>query len=95
MSYNTPEAVLKMARQFMESRILLTAAELNLFTHLAEKPSSAEDLAEALDADLRGLTILLDVLAAMGLLAKQQDTYKTAPDASRFSPTRAPGRSCP
>jgi precorrin-6B methylase 2 len=90
MSYNTPEVILKLARQFMESRILLTAAELNLFTDLAEKPSSAEDLAEALDADLRGLTILLDVMAAMGLLVKQQGTYHTTPEAVPFLSDKSP-----
>jgi predicted O-methyltransferase YrrM len=90
MSPDTPEAVLKLARQFMESRILLTAAELNLFTCLAEKPSSAEDLAEALDAELRGLTILLDVLAAMGLLTKQQGTYQTTPEAVPFLSDKSP-----
>ncbi len=88
--YNTPEAILKLARQFMESRILLTAAELDLFTRLAEKPSSAEELVEELDADLRGLTILLDVLAAMGLLAKQQDTYETTPEAAPFLSEKNP-----
>jgi ubiquinone/menaquinone biosynthesis C-methylase UbiE len=90
MSYDTPETILKLARQFMESRILLTAAELNLFTDLAEKPSSAGDLAEALDADLRGLTILLDVLAAMGLLVKQQETYQTAPESVPFLSDKSP-----
>jgi predicted O-methyltransferase YrrM len=90
MSYKTPEEILKLSRQFMESRILLTAVELNLFTHLAERPSSAEDLAEALDADLRGLTILLDVLAAMGLLAKQQQTYRTPPDIVPFLSDESP-----
>jgi predicted O-methyltransferase YrrM len=95
MSYNTPEAVLKLARQFMESRILLTAAELNLFTDLAEKPSSAEELAEALDADLRGLTILLDVLTAMGLLVKQQGTYQTPPEAVPFLSDKSPRSALP
>jgi len=38
MSYDTPETVLKLARQFMESRILLSAAEMNLFTRLDEEP---------------------------------------------------------
>ncbi len=89
-SYNTPEAILMLSRQFMESRILLTAAELNLFTYLAEKPSSAEELAEELDADLRGLTILLDVLAAMGLLAKHQNTYQTTPEAAPLLSDKSP-----
>ena len=87
MGYDTPEAVLKLARQFMESRILLTAAELNLFTPLAGKPSTAEELSGNLCCDPRALTILLDALAAMGLLEKQDGAYRTprsaAPAATR------------
>ena len=90
MSYDTPETVLKLARQFMESRILLSAAEMNLFTRLEEEPSSAEDLARGLHADPRGMTVLLDALAAMGLLAKQAGTYRTAPAAAPFLSDKSP-----
>ena len=52
-SKNRPEAILKLSRQFMESRILLSAAELNIFTLLDGIPSIAEGLASRLHADLR------------------------------------------
>jgi hypothetical protein len=81
---NKPETILNLARQFMESRILLTAVEMNIFTHLHETPSTARDLACRLHADLRGLTILLDALAAIGLLSKQADTYLCATGAAPF-----------
>jgi predicted O-methyltransferase YrrM len=81
---NSPDAILKLARQFMASRILLSAAQMNLFTFLDERPSTAEDLARKLNTDLRGLTILLDALAAMGLLSKQEGRYRCSPDAAPF-----------
>jgi len=84
MSYDTPEAVLRLARQFMESRILLTAAELDLFTPLAETAQTAEGLSGMLHCDLRALTVLLDALAAMGLLEKQDGAYRTPPAAAPF-----------
>lgn len=87
---NCPEAVLKLARQFMESRILLSAAEMNLFTHLDGMPSTAKDLARSLNADLRGLTMLLDALTAMGLLSKKEDTYLSAPDIVPFLNAHSP-----
>jgi predicted O-methyltransferase YrrM len=87
---NSPEAILKLARQFMESRILLSAAEMNLFTLLDQMPLTAKDLAGKLNADLRGLTILLDALAAMGLLSKKEDTYLSAPDAAPFLTDKSP-----
>jgi predicted O-methyltransferase YrrM len=82
--YDTPEAILKLARQFMESRILLTAAEMNLFTPLAEKAHTAEELSRELRCDGRAMAILLDALAAMGLLEKQGEAYRTTPAAAPF-----------
>jgi precorrin-6B methylase 2 len=90
-SENRPEAILKLSRQFMESRILLSAAELNIFTLLDGTPSTAEGLANRLHADLRGLTILLNALAAMGLLIKQKNnTYKLTADAELFLSNKSP-----
>ncbi|MDQ5986372.1 MAG: 3-hydroxy-5-methyl-1-naphthoate 3-O-methyltransferase [Syntrophus sp. SKADARSKE-3] len=87
---NSNEAILKLARQFMESRILLSAAEMNIFTLIAEKPSTAKDLAGTLKADLRALTIFLDALAAMGLLSKNESLYATAPEAAPFLTDKSP-----
>ncbi|MGP8153499.1 MAG: methyltransferase [Smithella sp.] len=88
---NRSEAILKLARQFMESRILLSAAEMNLFTLLDGMPSTAKDLAGQLHADLRGLTILLDALVTMDLLSKQEDnTYLFATDAASFLTDKSP-----
>lgn len=80
----SPESILKLARQFMESRILLSAAEMNLFSLLEERPSTAEDLAARVNADRRALAVLLDALTAMGLLAKKDGAYRCAPDAAPF-----------
>jgi len=87
---NRPEVILKLARQFMESRILLSAAEMNIFSHLDGTPSTAKDLANRLPVDLRGLTILLDALTAMDLLSKHKDTYITAADAVPFLTAKSP-----
>jgi predicted O-methyltransferase YrrM len=81
---DSPENILRIARQFMESRILLSAIEMNVFTLLDEKPATATELAGRLNADLRGLTILLDALAAMGLISKQQDIYLPTSNAEVF-----------
>ncbi|MEN6620414.1 MAG: methyltransferase [Smithella sp.] len=79
-----PEIILRLARQFMESRILLSAVEINIFTLLDGKQASVPELASSLDADLRGLTILLDALAAMGLISKKEDLYQCSPNAALF-----------
>ena len=80
----TPESILKLARQFMESRILLSAAEMDLFTLLDGRPSTAEAIAGTCHADLRGMTVLLDALAAMGLLSKEDGMYRSTAAATAF-----------
>lgn len=75
----TSTDVLRLARNFMESRILLTASELDLFTLLGDAPLSAGETSERTGADVRALTFLLDALAAMKLVVKEGETYRAAP----------------
>ncbi len=90
MNLHTPQALLEFARNFMESRILLSAAELDLFTVLAPAPLSAQEIAGQIGADLRALTILLDALAAIGLLIKQGDQYQCPSPLSALLSKRSP-----
>jgi SAM-dependent methyltransferase len=71
--------VLNLGRDFMESRILLSGVELNVFTYLAETPMRAEALAKKIGAAVRPLSMLLDALSAIGLLLKKNDAYRTEP----------------
>jgi predicted O-methyltransferase YrrM len=57
---------------------------LNLFTILSRSPLSAQEVSDGIGADLRAITILLDALAAMGLLNKHGETYRCAPSVSPF-----------
>ncbi len=74
---HTPESLSALARGFMESRVFLTAAELDLFTLLADGPLSLEEAAAARGADRRALAILLDALTALGLLQKTDGRWRT------------------
>ncbi len=76
---HTPESLAALARGFMETRVFLTAAELDLFTLLARRPLSLAEAVEASGADARGLAILLDALAAMGLVEKAKGRWQTVP----------------
>jgi len=71
----TPESILGLSRRFMESRILLTAAELDLFTLLAKGPLASPEVSERLRISARGAAILLDALVPMGLLQKRDGRY--------------------
>lgn len=76
--HDSAEKILKLAGDFMECRILLSGAELNLFTLLGREPLTARAASARIGADLRALTILLDALAALDLLVKENDTYRCA-----------------
>ncbi len=76
----TQESILGVARNFMEARILLSAAELDLFGLLAGDALSAEAVAGRLGGDLRATTTLLDAVVAMGLLSKADGCYSTPPE---------------
>jgi SAM-dependent methyltransferase len=71
------ETIMRSARGFMASRILLSGAELDLFTLVASKSATAEEIAAAKKVDLRGITILLDALTALGFLIKENNQYLT------------------
>lgn len=69
------EALDRIANGFMQAKILLTAAELRVFSLLAGEGASASELAASVGLSLRGVEILLDALAAMELLDKEQGRY--------------------
>ena len=71
-------AVLADVRGFLKSRVILTAAELDLFTLLNKGQGTADALARELKCDQRCLTRLLDCLVALELLSKQDSVYQTS-----------------
>ena len=75
----------------MECRILLSGAELDLFTLLTPQALSAQEIGDRIEADPRGLTILLDALSAMGLLTKHEETYQCSPSISALLSSGASG----
>lgn len=74
------DALLMLSRSFMECRIFLTAAELNVFSLLQGTSLSISDCIKRTGWAERPLTILLDALAGMDLLVKERDTYQCSPE---------------
>ena len=81
----TQADVISDVRSFMRSRVILTAAELDLFTKLDKDSISARDLSAMLDLNERATTRILDCLIAFGLLEKQNDCYRTTEMGSYLS----------
>jgi SAM-dependent methyltransferase len=69
------QQLLQLMGGFRAACVLGAAAELDVFTILADQSLSAEDLAGRLKADLRATTMLLDALAGLGLLEKRDGHY--------------------
>jgi ubiquinone/menaquinone biosynthesis C-methylase UbiE len=63
------------ARGFQESRVLLTAIELDLFTAVGAGASAA-DVAERAGTDHRATEMLLNALVALGALTKTRDRFR-------------------
>ncbi|MGC8657903.1 MAG: methyltransferase [Desulfomonilaceae bacterium] len=69
---------------FQKSRIILSAAELDIFSKLNSSSRTVTELCEAYGWNSRGLQILLDALTALGLLTKDGDHYRTEPGLSKI-----------
>ena len=78
-----PDDLTQTLRGFMESRVLLTALELDLFTAVGAG-SSAQGVSTKAATDLRGTEALLNALVSMGLLAKSDGVFRATPASARF-----------
>jgi len=74
-------------RAFMKSRVILTAAELDVFTKLIDVSLPAKEISVVLNLDERAATRLLDCLVALDLLEKHDGRYGTTEEGSRLSST--------
>ncbi|MGD0946418.1 MAG: methyltransferase [Candidatus Binatia bacterium] len=86
----TPLDILAQARGYMVSRVILTAAELDLFTRLASQPATADEIAAELGLDRRGLTRLLDCLITQDLLEKKHGRYRVTKDGAHLASGHRP-----
>lgn len=62
--------LMELGAAFTKSRVLLTAADLDLFTKLAAGPAAVESLCKTEGWNPRALRILLDALSALGIVAR-------------------------
>ena len=78
------EQILEMMRAYQVPCLLAAAADLDLFEKLAPAPRSASEVAAAAGCDLRAVTILLDALASVGMIVKQDEQYSISPELAPF-----------
>ncbi len=68
---------------FQQSRILLTAFELGVFTAIGNTGRSSKEIARRIKADARATDRLLNALCAIGFLTKKKGHYANTPLTAR------------
>ena len=78
-----PDELNERIRGFQESRAVLTALELDLFTAVGDGAGAVE-VAGKLHADPRATEMLLNALASLRLLVKREGIFHNSPEAARY-----------
>lgn len=86
----SPGELVQVSNSYWSSCAIHVGVKLDLFTPLAARPLSAADLAGLVGADVRGLTMLLNALAALGLLEKAGETYAATSFSAEFLARTSP-----
>jgi SAM-dependent methyltransferase len=84
-----PEELNQLTRGFQESRAVLTALELDVFSAVGHGGTAAQ-VAAHLDTDPRATEMLMNALAALNLLFKEGDVFHTTPVTARFFSSASP-----
>ena len=90
-----PGHIMQTATAFWNSKVLLTAVDLDLFSTLGDDSMTAAQLGERLDLHDRGTYDFFDALVALGFLDRDGDgpdgQYRNTPETSAFLNTASPG----
>jgi hypothetical protein len=84
MHLRNGEQILDMMRAYQVPCLLAAAADLDLFEKLTPAPRTASEVAAAASCNLRAVTILLDALASVGVIIKQDEQYSISPELAPF-----------
>jgi SAM-dependent methyltransferase len=79
-----PGKLLQTSGGYWPACVLHASVKLGVFTILADRDLGSREVALALDADERGVSMLLDALAAMGLLSKEGGRYRNTAASRSF-----------
>ncbi len=85
-----PADLLQLSGGYWSACALHAGVKLDLFTPLAERAHTALELAGMLDADPRGLAMLLSALAALNLLEKTGAAFAATPFAAEYLARNSP-----
>jgi hypothetical protein len=79
-----PDHILQVGLGFWSSKVLLSAVEMQVFTELAKRPETLEELSGRLGLHARGARDFLDALVALGFLERHRGLYSNTPASDAF-----------
>ncbi len=89
-SQPSPELILETFNAYQKTFALKGAIELDVFTHIADGATSANEIAKRASADPRAMRILCDYLTIHGFLTKKDGAYGLTQDSAIFLNKRSP-----
>ena len=90
----TPAELLKTSGAYWASSAIQAGVTLGVFSALGDREASAEEAATGIRADARGTGVLLDALAALGLVDKKAGRYANTPFSLRYLCDESPDCLC-
>jgi hypothetical protein len=78
------QALMEILGGFERSAVVLGAAQLDLFSPLANGPATAVEVAAQTGLPVRGVERVLNACAALGFVVKEEDRYRNSPLADAF-----------
>jgi precorrin-6B methylase 2 len=80
----TPEIIKNIASSFQQSRVILTAIELDIFTVIDNHLKSSSEVAKLIGADERATERLMNVLVPLGFLRKTRGKFYNTESSAKY-----------
>jgi len=79
-----PDTLAELGAMFMNAKLLCVGSQIGVFEHLGDGPRTLEELGAVLSIPLRSLRVVLNGLAAMGVLEVREGSYSNGRAAQAF-----------
>ena len=86
----TPQPIIEAAFAFGRTQVLVSAVELDIFSHIDNGQHTVGELARVTQTNERGLRMLLNALTAQGYLSKRDRRYQLSEMAKTFLSKKSP-----
>jgi 2-polyprenyl-3-methyl-5-hydroxy-6-metoxy-1,4-benzoquinol methylase len=90
VAFSNPAQFREIVYAFQQARIILTAYELEVFSHIAEQSVSSSEVARGCGADHRAMDRLMNALVAIGLLEKKDGLFQNSAFAATYLDKKKP-----